>query len=152
MGAATPGEAAHAARLRGMAEHWAQFADTHRADDGKGAFRRGAAHQDSAACLAGAAALDEVASLRTERDKWHKEACDLMHRLDIFVSDFEFANAEISTLRARVAQLEAERGQWVRLVSLMNTVWTRDRDGRAAKRLADAEIEQLLAALTTEAP
>jgi hypothetical protein len=60
---------------------------------------------DAAACLAGAAALEEVATLRAERDKWKQEAADLYHRNEILGTDAHYAEREAVALRARVQHL-----------------------------------------------
>jgi hypothetical protein len=62
-------------------------------------------HQFGLACRAGAAALEEVATLRAERDKWKQEAADLYHRNEILGTDAHYAEREAVALRARVQHL-----------------------------------------------
>jgi hypothetical protein len=113
-----PTRADHAERLRDMSLRHERAAERSHSNPVDGAVRLSGHLGDVAACLAGAAALEEVATLRAERDKWKQEAADLYHRNEILGTDAHYAEREAVALRARVQHLtEALEGMLAALSS-----------------------------------
>ena len=126
--------------------------------------------RNSAACRAGAAALREVAQVRTKpttwtattdpsqgpleqvaealRQKaeqeqwarWCKDGESPLERMARERRDTQTLLGELAKAKNEVARLRAEVREFI---GLANTIYTRDRDGRAGRRLANRRMGEL---------